>query len=558
MSAMAGEPDLTASVNVAEKSPVTPPLVAERAKGEPDWLEPSFRITPGADPLGLQTVTTDRIIPRVLPGILALSERARYISFYAWLLGRYADQRRSATYEQLSHYVKTHEFELAIAVRLCPRGCGSSPIGANRAGWGFVGSHDPYPRDESVKSSMGGYGLYYATPMREFGLTAAAGTSLGGDPIPIDVLRRDDDHAVAVEKAFAAAVGETRYVRDHMDGSEPIPRDVLVEYAEKACLCRLGEHPDEQVALRAALFEPSPHQRPDDVRLRREGFALFLSLAGTERWTDYDDSQLRRSLWREFWRLQPPGTVRGRVLARWAALAAANFMHEAITHLWRDCGPRLRRAAPPEGLTREAMRVLLREMAVGEVTLPDGTRLTGSPGETTGDVIARIHVGLGSDADLTVLRDTVRSDHTTFSGTVLLLALLTHLPDPEAVDSAWGQIAAIDGEWQPGPLRLRRRLDVHLESTPTLGDTVQWLCETLVIRTHELIAGSKLPDFTFRFRWEAGRLRFYDHDFNWVGPGHIRSWTMGQLSRDLGFCELAEDGCRLTSDGEAFVAEVFG
>ena len=51
--------------------------------GRPEWIEPSFRITPGVDPLGLQTITPDRMIPRLMPGVLALTQRARYFSLYA-------------------------------------------------------------------------------------------------------------------------------------------------------------------------------------------------------------------------------------------------------------------------------------------------------------------------------------------------------------------------------------------------------------------------------------------------------------------------------------------
>jgi hypothetical protein len=44
--------------------------------------------TPGRDPLGLQTITLDRIMPRLLPGILVPSQRARYFSLHALLLKR--------------------------------------------------------------------------------------------------------------------------------------------------------------------------------------------------------------------------------------------------------------------------------------------------------------------------------------------------------------------------------------------------------------------------------------------------------------------------------------
>jgi hypothetical protein len=51
-----------ASVTVVEE--------AARRPGAPHWIQPALNVTPGRDPLGLQTITLDRIMPRLLPGIL--------------------------------------------------------------------------------------------------------------------------------------------------------------------------------------------------------------------------------------------------------------------------------------------------------------------------------------------------------------------------------------------------------------------------------------------------------------------------------------------------------
>lgn len=63
-----------------------------RAAGQPDWLESTLKITAGRDPLGFQTITTDRILPRLVPGVLVLSRRARYFSFYSFLLAEYQNR----------------------------------------------------------------------------------------------------------------------------------------------------------------------------------------------------------------------------------------------------------------------------------------------------------------------------------------------------------------------------------------------------------------------------------------------------------------------------------
>ena len=102
---------------------------APRRPGSPHWIQPSLNVTPGRDPLGLQTITLDRIMPRLLPGILVLSQRARYFSLHAFLLNEYQRRRLPLNNNDLSSFIKLREFEYAVAVQLCPRGCGERPVG---------------------------------------------------------------------------------------------------------------------------------------------------------------------------------------------------------------------------------------------------------------------------------------------------------------------------------------------------------------------------------------------------------------------------------------------
>lgn len=530
-------------------------IVEPSVSGEPAWLRPFFRPRPGADPLGQQTITTDRIIGRLIPGVLALSERARYISFYAWLLARYEEQTRAPVGEVLSRYIKEREYELALAIRLCPRRCGSGPIGGSHATLSFAQALSEFPRRESVESPYGGYGLYYSTPMTVMGLTARAGTLLGDEPIPIDVLR-PEPYARAVAEAFGAAVADTRYVREYMDGAEPIPRDVLIEYSERACLCRLDEMTEERDALRRVFFEPPRGEFAADVQRRSEGFALYLELAGEGRWTESTDDRFRAATWPAFRRGADPGSARARALASWAALAAANYLHDGVTLLWSDAGRRLRQAAPDDGYRRDELLTMLASFARGRLQLPAGA-IDAAPEMATQAFIEALDRLLPADDDLPTLWRAAHADPTTLAGVARVVGVLTRLPDRKVVDKSWGEIADTDGEWQDGLVRQRHALVEHLSAGPSLGDTTAWLVERLVLRPHEANAASKLPDFTFRFRRELGRWRFYDHDFGWVSPGHIRASTLAQLARDLGYCEWPSDGCRLTPDGATFVQEVF-
>src|SRR5436190_12788723 len=111
--------------------------VAERSVevGYPHWIERTLQITAGRDPLGLQTITIDRILPQLVPAVLALSRRGRYFSFYAFLLQEYRNQRLEPSNRALGDFIRAREFEYAVAVQLCPNGCGfaaAASVGAQR------------------------------------------------------------------------------------------------------------------------------------------------------------------------------------------------------------------------------------------------------------------------------------------------------------------------------------------------------------------------------------------------------------------------------------------
>jgi hypothetical protein len=68
-----------------------------------------------------------------------------------------------------------------------------------------------------------------------------------------------------------------------------------------------------------------------------------------------------------------------------------------------------------------------------------------------------------------------------------------------------------------------------------------------------------MPDFTFRFRWEDGLLRFYDNGAERFPLAAIRSAPLAYLSHDLMFWDEYGDAREptVTDIGNRFVAEVF-
>lgn len=204
-------------------------------------------------------------MPALLPGVLALSQRARYLAIYPFLLSLYEERRLTADNASLGEFIRLREYELCLAMQLCPRHCGAAnAIGSERARPDARDEPDEFPRRHSVESPMGGYGLYYRSPLVDLDVVIPAGATLGETTTGVDVLARSM-HARALSAAFGEAIKDTTYARLHMNGVDPIPLTVLRELAEYTCLCRLDEHPVERQAIRDASFEQTRPERYDQV-----------------------------------------------------------------------------------------------------------------------------------------------------------------------------------------------------------------------------------------------------------------------------------------------------
>ncbi|HEX6288039.1 MAG TPA: hypothetical protein VFZ66_02560 [Herpetosiphonaceae bacterium] len=531
--------------------------------GMPEWITPSLHVTAGRDPIGLQTITIDRIIPQLLPGVLALSRRARYLSIYAFLLDEYRAQRLPASKSALSDFLRAREYEYALAVQLCPRGCGSlatAVVGKQVAGPAARRTGDALPRGTSVESFLGGYGLYYRTPMIDLGLVVPAGSLLGDTPTPIDVLADEGmhPHAAALAAAFRETLAGTAYYREHMRGIGPIPRAALVELAEHACLCRLADAPAERALLHTVLFAPTDQQDRARVEQRRRSFALLLSLVADDPLVAVSDDAFRAAIWERFITPAPRSDAHATTLAQWAALVAKEYLQEGISTIWTAfCHMGLARQ-PADGLAPDELDHLLRADLVGSSALDlFGTTIRYTPTLPTAECAAAV-IGAVADVPLEQIRRHTNALGHAVAGLALLLALVDRLPHVATAPRAWQHIGSQRSEHQPGLLGFTRQLAEHRAADPTLGDTIAWLVRRYVLRPHEQIAYSKLPDRTFRFRWEQGRLRFYDLSAERFGLTDIRRDAMTWIGEDLGLLTRNDGSGHLTAQGQQFVAEVLG
>lgn len=498
-------------------------------------------------------------MPLLLPGILELSRRARYLSFHAFLLAEYRARKMTPEAKSLSTFIKRREWEFGLAVQRCPR-CDSSPVGARRLGAVAADRDGPFRRGESVESAFGGYGLYYRSPLAEFGVVARLGTLLGDEPIPIDVLL-DTPRAQRLAGTFKNAVEHTSYYQHGMWTGDDLPAAMIDEYAEAACLCRLRELTDERAAVHDAIFgsdEASPSQ--DAAVQRRRSVGHYLTLLDARPKIITSDSVYREALW------SPPelrSEPHAQVAGQWSALAAKDVWQESLCSVWSEfCRAGLNR-------TRDLGRGL-----TWEETERLASRLTGGPPTIDASMpMERLQADLASgavtvedtdgtmirvaDRPLEELRQLAVRLNTASIGLVVLLELARRMEGRS--DTGWVQAAAVRSAWQPSVAEVAVGLRAHLSGAPTVAETLWWLVSRFIVPVHERIAYSKLPEFTFRFRWEDGLLRFYDHGTGRFPTAAIRRWTLSWLTWDLGLYDETEDENRpaeLTALGRTFAREV--
>ena len=566
--------------------------------GPPRWIAASLNVKEGRDPLGLQTTTQDRLMPRLLPGILELSRRARYFSFHAFLLDKYRTLRMPADGNSLSTFIKAREWEYGLAVLMCPHGCSSSPVGASSLRGIVHAAPSAYPRGQSVESAFGGYGLYYRSPLADLGIVARSGTLLGEKPTPIDVLR-ETERARRLASTFGEAVASTEYVTTWMLTSDPIPADVLEDYAKVACLCQLRVRPKERDAVHDALFgqdegvlegqvgaptdafdqaaesvagaseddvqdgEPAPAM-PDfsvsaAVAQRRRSVAHFLSLIEDDHRIVEDEGAYREALW-------AASSFRSdeheRVAGQWAGLIAKDVWQDALCSIWSEfCRAGFQvTSGGSEGLTWDRVHAIATGLTSGPPVLASG--------ELTTSLVERIAAGEIAlpelkepvhDALLEDVRKATDRIDTATSGLIAIMEL--HRRAAGRVDAGWRAATDVRSAWQPSLAAVLRDITAHLATRPTVADTMWWIVQHYVLNVHERIAYSKLPEHTFRFRWEEGRVRFYNNGIGRFPLAAIRHDPLTQITWDLALWDRAassgspEPHAVLTDRGRRFVEE---
>jgi hypothetical protein len=156
-----------------------------------DWIERDRRVIDGLDHLGIELVSVN-LYQALLPGLTNVTERARYYSFYPWIIHRYAQEGPSdRTKEAWWNWFRPLDFAYALACIAhefsLGEDLGSSVVGAVKArelvkeqtpstiidfgGLAAIAASGKPTKDGAYfKNPEGGFGQYYKNPLKELGV----------------------------------------------------------------------------------------------------------------------------------------------------------------------------------------------------------------------------------------------------------------------------------------------------------------------------------------------------------------------------------------------------
>ena len=140
----------------------------------PQWIEPYYQPSSGMDHLGLGSVSSDRILASLSPGINVLTVHPRYYSFYVFLLDEFWQRNEGLTTRQRWRaFFRPRDFAYSVACNLCEQpehGAMFGIVGSNSTN-GLARQRDRFDTTHHyIDSPFSGFGLYYRTVMAELGV----------------------------------------------------------------------------------------------------------------------------------------------------------------------------------------------------------------------------------------------------------------------------------------------------------------------------------------------------------------------------------------------------
>lgn len=548
-----------------------------------DWTEADgiSQADQGLDHLSLASVS-ENVYDRVTPGFTTLTNRARYYAFYCWVLHDYFGGGHER--EAFEPFFRRREYAYALACVSHDHEPGThggmAIVGARTASRHWKSSENMLNLSVShIKNKLGGFSNY-RNAMQRAGLLKLSETQ---DSLTESVSGAPSGRALA--EAFQSAIADTSYFKEYREEYE-VPRSVIEEYGQAACLCRMSNAPDGEV-LRRALLQPDPQVSDRALRgvhlSRTRTLALIfdsMSHCGNER---MDDMAWRKlNFYRAFSEdrsYEPPESLDETALV-WRMYHQRELHVYALTSLWSDllwwldengpatleervaaldsevdllqAGTRFGlspiRGRPSEISVRDLLDSIAAKAGVGDAFDTDETeRIERAIGRGNECSERELHWALAWD-------DTLEARE--YVATALWLSLVLYARTRHWGSEGTSTTAYItrmgDGrQWSVASFfaEIDRRRD------GTALEFLAWIYRNLA-RQHLTVAMAKLPLDTFRLLYEDGLLYYQAPD--WPQFTADRYDHMLAVCRDLGWIQETSGIYRLTPLGEKDQAQALG
>lgn len=543
----------------------------------PQWIAKMYAGKGGQDHLGLGSVSSDQILPRLSPSINVLTYHPRYHSFYVFLLDEFWRRDRVRSQTAWKEFFRPRDFIFSVGVSLCDRPEHEEGIAAVGAQKTKPLANKKFPvydtRTFYIKNELGGYGLYYRSVIAELGLIVPGGPRF---QYPIDVPTKQGKE---VAKLFRQAVQHTKYYQDYFDHDvTEVPIDIIKEYIRHACLCQLQlpSTPDH-----AFLLDLFLHEGDEKLALvRRETFRLFLDIASQTPIQSVNEDTFRQLLYFQAaengatYHPQPPIELAHR---RWRLYQAREYYTFALNALWKYlCTWGINQGGDIHPLPLEAFWQHLREAlnfnalaALLKLPKPDlgadssfvnllqwVQTIVGSD-ETNFDAICTLDAPIQEQKLYLFAEKRSTKPYTVVAGMILLLSLIyLRFGQPERwKDPAW-EISLLGEDGRLSLHNFIQTIRHYLERRSTTIEAIaQWLYKDYIILQHQLVAANKSPENTFRFRREGNSLHFYRLK-NPLKFTDSRFTALSTSVYEFGLCgNFAQPVHRLTAKGQQLLDE---
>ncbi|MFC1976109.1 hypothetical protein ACFLXQ_06905 [Chloroflexota bacterium] len=541
----------------------------------PQWIAKMYPGKVGRDHLGLGSVSSDQILPSLSPSINVLTYHPRYHSFYVFLLDEFWRRDRPRSEEAWTKFYRPREFIFSVGANLCEQpehGDIGKIVGAQKTYALAQQKQTHYDTSFNyIKSRLGGYGLYYRTVMAEVGLIYLGGR---GYRSPVDI---PGELGKEVAAAFRQAIQHTTYYQNFFDDdATQVPFDVVREYIKPACLCQLQVTGAPDRALLLDIFLHHGHH----VEARRATFRLFLDIVAQTQGYALDQDMFRQLLYfraaengatyqpqeavldtYQRWRL-----YQGReyyafalntlwyYLCEWGVAQSGDMRPISFSVIWQYLEAALNfdplaewLEVPASGLGADSNFPQLLDWL---------QRLVGASQAMSFDAACRLDSPINEDSLYGLVWDEDASPEMKIAGMITMLGLIyLRFSQSDLQSQPVWQVSRMGADGRLSVDGFVRRMKRNLaERGSTIAEVARWLYRDFIILQHQLIATSKLPDNTFRFRWEGDRLRFYRFS-NSLSFMDSRFEAISTTIHELGLGnDFRYADHPLTPDGEALLA----